>query len=102
MSDEMVEQTADVHPPPVLRRQFTREQRSILVAWAQKAQGDGIRYLTEKQADDLAKLTSLSVKQVRIFMVNWRVRHKPAGQRQVYYQRLAAIPRPQHLLAVDQ
>jgi hypothetical protein len=68
-------------PPPVAARQakrqsFTWAQKAILVSWLSASIPNSVRHATQADVAWLAAATDLTVRQVRVFLVNWRVRHR--------------------------
>jgi hypothetical protein len=58
------------------RRLFTATQRDILNGWLHQAAAKHQLYASKADVQKLATETGLTRRQVRVFLVNWRGRHK--------------------------
>jgi hypothetical protein len=63
-------------PPRAKRRPFTWAQKAILVSWLSTSMTNSVRRATQEEVNRLAAATDLTPRQVRAFLVNWRVRHR--------------------------
>jgi hypothetical protein len=73
---EATERPSLVASPLCDKRLFTAAQRDILNGWLAQAAARHQLYASKADVERLATETGLTRRQVRVFLVNWRCRHK--------------------------